>query len=66
MDRITIDFSNEEIREIHSVAKLAGVSDVDYIRATVKSKLPLHLQTDDEIGTQIRAENRELYKRLSY
>jgi hypothetical protein len=65
MDRITIEFSNEEIREIHVAAERAGISDVDYIKATVKSKLPLHLQTDDEIGAQIRAENRELYKRLS-
>jgi hypothetical protein len=65
MDRITIDFSNEEIREIHSAAERAGISDSDYIKATVKSKLPVHLQTDDEIGAQIRAENRELYKRLS-
>ncbi len=65
MDRVTIEFSNEEIREIHVAAERAGISDVDYIKATVKSKLPIHLQTDDEIGAKIREENRELYKRLS-
>ncbi len=48
-----------------SLPERAGVSDEDYIKATIKSKLPLHLQTDDEIGAKIREENRELYKRLS-
>jgi hypothetical protein len=65
MDRISIEFLNEEFREIHRAAENAGTTDEDFIKTIVKSKLPLHLQSDDEIGETIRAENRELYKRLS-
>jgi len=65
MDRVMLELSDEEIREIHGAAERAGVSDTDFIKATVKSKLRLDIQSDDEIGAHIRSENRELYKRLS-
>jgi uncharacterized protein (DUF1778 family) len=65
MDRISIEFSNEELREIHRAAESVGTTDEDFIKTSVKSKLPLHLQSDDEIGARIREENQELYKRLS-
>jgi hypothetical protein len=71
MDRVTIEFSDDEIRRVHEAAVEIGVSDTEFIkssandRSLANDRLPLHLRSDDEIGQQIRCENKELYKRLS-
>jgi hypothetical protein len=65
MDRVTIEFSDDEIRRVHEAAVEVGVSDTEFIKSSTHDRLPLHLRSDDEIGQQIRCENKELYKRLS-
>ena len=65
MDRVTIEFSEDEFRRVHEAAVEVGLSDTEFIKSSAQSRLPLHLRSDDEIGAQIRCENKELYERLS-
>jgi hypothetical protein len=62
---LPIEFSEEEYSEIHSEASNRGMSDEEYIKFTLKSKLKLHERSDEEIGAYLREKHRDLYKRLS-
>ena len=65
MHTLTIDFTEKEYFEIHSEASKHGLTDQDFIKASVRETLPLFERPDDEIGTHLRAKYRELYRRLS-
>ncbi|HWF44051.1 MAG TPA: hypothetical protein VG537_05375 [Candidatus Kapabacteria bacterium] len=66
MDRtLPIEFSEEEYSEIHREASHRGMSDEEYVKSTLKTKLKLHQRSDEEIGAYLREKHHELYKRLS-
>jgi len=50
MDRVTIEFSDDEIRRVHEAAVEVGVSDIEFIkssandRTSAHDRLPLHLR----------------------
>jgi hypothetical protein len=65
MDRITIDITEREHSQIQEEAMKNGMTEEEFVKASVRSKLPVHELSDDEIGAIIREENKELYRRLS-